>query len=405
MGVGKIVLITTGQPSINPRIVKEADTLTAAGYKVCVLFCFWISWASNADLKLLKGVKWNYKLVGGSPDNNLLLLYFTKTRHKLNRILNRYIGNGFLIAERAQSRVFDELVASAQSLKANWYIGHNLGSLPIVVAVAKKNKARCGFDFEDYHRQENVNMRQVEKRRITYLEEKYCRQLDYISTSSPEISKVVKSNLSFYKQPVITLLNCFPLSQQPPFRRELREDNSLHLFWFSQTIGRDRGLEELLQALKVVSDPKIYLTLAGNLDPEFGDYIRSEAGNLYQNIIFAGVIQPEHLPAFAARFDVGLAIERPVPENRNICLTNKIFTYLLAGNAIILSETKMQDSFNKKFGIGQSFSLNDADSLANKIKYYQNKELLHLQRLHNYKLAKENMNWEVESQKFLKIFD
>ena len=61
----KIVLITTGQPSTNPRIVKEADALHAAGYDVTVLYSFFISWAFEKDKILLqKGYynlpKYNY---------------------------------------------------------------------------------------------------------------------------------------------------------------------------------------------------------------------------------------------------------------------------------------------------------------------------------------------------------
>ena len=51
------VLITTGQPSVNPRIVKEADALHAAGLSVKMLYCYWINWAFEADKKLLKNVK------------------------------------------------------------------------------------------------------------------------------------------------------------------------------------------------------------------------------------------------------------------------------------------------------------------------------------------------------------
>ena len=61
------MLITTGQPSTNPRIVKEADALHAAGYDVTVLYCFFINWAYEKDKLLLSKVPWKYKMLGGSP--------------------------------------------------------------------------------------------------------------------------------------------------------------------------------------------------------------------------------------------------------------------------------------------------------------------------------------------------
>ena len=63
----KIVLITTGQPACNPRIVKEADALAAAGHEVSMLYCYFINWADEKDKSLLQKVSWKYKKVGGSP--------------------------------------------------------------------------------------------------------------------------------------------------------------------------------------------------------------------------------------------------------------------------------------------------------------------------------------------------
>ena len=116
-------------------------------------------------------------------------------------------------------------------------------------------------------------------------------------------------------------------------------------------------------------------------------------------IHFVGIIQPEDLPAFASQFDVGMAIELGVPENRDICLTNKIFTYLLAGNAIILSTTKMQCEFNKLYQVGESFSAMDITELSNIITGFKDSVSLNTQRHYNYDLAKNKMNWELESQK------
>ena len=48
----QIVLITTGQPSSNPRIVKEAISLSEIGYEVTVIYNFWVSWALNYDKKI-----------------------------------------------------------------------------------------------------------------------------------------------------------------------------------------------------------------------------------------------------------------------------------------------------------------------------------------------------------------
>src|SRR5687768_13607818 len=169
MGIKTIVLITTGQPSLNPRIVKEADTLEAAGYKVIVLYCFWIQWASDADVVLLKNKTWKNRLIGGSEVKNKSTLLFTKARFKILKALHKTFGNNFKLAERAQARCYDELLAAAKNIKADWYIGHNLGALAVCCSAANYHEAKCGFDFEDYHREESEPMFSTELKRVIYL--------------------------------------------------------------------------------------------------------------------------------------------------------------------------------------------------------------------------------------------
>ena len=399
----KIVLITIGQPATNPRVVKEADALQAAGFKVTVLYCYFINWAKEKDEVLLQQVSWKYKMVGGSPYDKKWVYLFTRFRNKLTWIFYRIIGPRFLLAERSQARAYDELLKEAKQLKADWYIGHYLGALPVAVKAAAFHGAKAGFDFEDHHRGENHPKDNNVLQRIIFLENKYLSALSYFSTSSEMITAATKRNYPCFNGPAITLLNCFPLNQQPEFKEKKDNNQGLHLFWFSQTIGMDRGLELLINALHYLNDPAIHLTLAGRCNEDMLQYIKSHAGGILTNIHFAGIIQPAELPAFASQFDVGMAIELPVPENRDICLTNKIFTYLLAGNAIILSETSMQAAFNQEYKVGESFAVNDGETLAKKIKGYQLLEKLKVQKRYNYELANTRLNWENESQKLIAI--
>ena len=181
-----IVLITTGQPSTNPRIVKEADALQKAVFNVTVLYSFFINWASEKDLLLLQEVAWKYKEVGGSLTCSRGLYLCSRIRRIAARTLNRLLGHSFLM---------------------------------------------------------------------------------------------------------------------------------------------------------LLKDSDIHLKLAGSCDTDMKDYLLTNAAEISNNIHFAEIIQPEHLPTYASKFDVGMALEFKEPLNRNICLTNKNFTYLVAGNAIIFSET------------------------------------------------------------------
>ena len=158
----------------------------------------------------------------------------------------------------------------------------------------------------------------------------------------------------------------------------------------------------MIGALNKLNDPSIHLTFAGNCSNDFKTYLTENANNILQQIHLAGIISPDEIPAFAANFDVGLALELTIPDNRNICLTNKVFTYLLAGNAMILSDTAMQKAFNEEYKIGEVFPADNVDLLMEKILYYKkNSRALDKQRTRNYELGKMEMNWEKESVKLI----
>ena len=292
---------------------------------------------------------------------------FTRLRCRICNLLNEFGIQHFFFAERTQARCYDELLKEAKKIKADWYIAHNLGALPIAAKAAVYHKAKAGFDFEDYHRGELQPGDSINLKRVSYLENKYLNSLKYISAASPMILKAVLNDFPAMNIPAVIINNCFPLKQQPAYKEKKAGDNSLKLFWFSQTIGINRGLEILIDALFKINDALISLTLVGRHDEGILEYINQHAASIKNSIHFAGIIQPEELAAFASEFDVGMAIELQEPANRNICLTNKIFTYLLAGNAIILSETAMQMEFNKTYTVGQSFASHAVEKLAEKI--------------------------------------
>jgi glycosyltransferase involved in cell wall biosynthesis len=97
-----------------------------------------------------------------------------------------------------------------------------------------------------------------------------------------------------------------------------------------------------------------------------------------------------------------LESEIPYCLNREYCLTNKIFTYLLAGIALILSNTEAQKKFLQKYpGIGTLYNYDEPQSLALVLQYYiENKGVLAIHQENARRLAKEKLNWEVESKKF-----
>jgi glycosyltransferase involved in cell wall biosynthesis len=76
-------------------------------------------------------------------------------------------------------------------------------------------------------------------------------------------------------------------------------------------------------------------------------------------------VAPGDLVPRAAEHDIGLALEQPVNRNRDLCATNKIFTYLLAGLAVAATDTTGQRwVMNAAPGAGFVYRPGDAAGLA-----------------------------------------
>jgi glycosyltransferase involved in cell wall biosynthesis len=402
----KIVLVTSSQPSLNPRLVKEADALAEAGYNVVVIGQFWNEWATETDRILLANKKWKFIRVAGSPTENKQSYIFSRIVNKLARQLSKTGLLNYYLAELSTNRCFYPLLKRAITEKGDLYIGHNPGGLAPAVLAAKLNQTKCGFDAEDFHRLEYSNdSNHPDVRYKSFLEEKYFPKADYLITSSPEISEEYQK--LFPALEFNTILNVFPKRHDIDVKLSQPSD-PLKLFWFSQTIGPNRGLDEVIEAIRIVNSPLIEVHALGYPREQAISYYNSLAikyGFSKQQLNFYNPIPPDDIFKFAANFDIGLATEIGVPFNRNICLTNKIFTYIQTGLAIIASDTLAQKNLLNNYpDCGQLFKIKDAESLAAALKHYlNNRQALNYAKQRSYDLGQDTLNWETEQAKFLSI--
>ena len=140
------------------------------------------------------------------------------------------------------------------------------------------------------------------------------------------------------------MLNVFPLRDRPPSFRPA-SGKALRLYWFSQTIGPDRGLEDAVRAMGVLVNHDIELHLRGKWQTGYEERLRAiaaEAGARQGRIISHEPADADEMVRLAATYDVGLALEPPVTVNNDILLSNKIFTYILGGTAVIATRTRGQ---------------------------------------------------------------
>lgn len=398
-----IVLITSGQPTTNPRLVKEADALSAVGYRVTVLHCYWNSWATIADVEMMENKPWKRMCIGGDPRKRKVAYFTSKLCFWAAKKLSQRSFK-LPISQYALSRATLPLVRAAKRMPADLYIAHNLAALPAAIAAAKEHQAMAGFDAEDYHRHETNSSRfSWEYKLKVMLEDQYVPKLDYISTSSKAIA--ARYQVHYQRSPMV-IRNVFPAVKQCHKNLIHLAAAPIKLFWFSQTIGPNRGLELVIESLRYLQSAKFELHLLG--EPKTG-YISKLVDHALKNglqvnkLHFHRPLPADQLSEFCGTFDVGLAPEPAYCQNNDLALSNKLFTYIQTGLAVLLSDTSAQTAFyNEHPQIGKCYQKDDARDLARWIQFYIDhpEELMHT-KVSNYNLGQRSLNWETEGKLFL----
>jgi glycosyltransferase involved in cell wall biosynthesis len=205
-------------------------------------------------------------------------------------------------------------------------------------------------------------------------------------------------------------LNVFPLDMAPAAPSAGAAPGTparLKAYWFSQTIGFDRGLQPFLQAMARTRS-LVTLDIRGGNQWGGGDRLMVLARELgiADRVSILPKAPPGQMVILAAAYDVGLSLETDVSENRRICLTNKIFTYLLAGIPTVMSDTPAQRALAPDLGAAAVVvSLSDPATIAAALDELAAASRLADAKRTAWRLGHERYNWDVEKDILLQAVD
>jgi glycosyltransferase involved in cell wall biosynthesis len=400
-----ILLISSGQPSANPRLVKEALCFAEAGFKVKVVYCPISPWADANDKVLFdQNTQIEWIKAGYHVRDQKWRYLLARIRQKCYHYLFQLFNNSGIIALRSMTLFSQNLMIAGIKHKADIYIGHNLGALPGVIDAAKKHGGIAIFDFEDFHRGEDA-ADSLHWQKVVAIENSFVPSIKFATAASPLIAEEYKK--LFTSLSLIAVNNCFPAAYISALEN-VHNNETIKLFWVSQYVGKNRGLELIIQALGELKQHSLQLILLGNCSVDVKEYLIKLAGKYQlhsEQLVFIDPVLEGEIVRIASACDIGLATEDSVMFNRDICLSNKIFLYLLAGNAILFSNTRAQKQFlSANPGIGVLY---EQDSLADLkqclLTYINDRNLLLQHRKAALSLAEKTYNWEVEKLKELAL--
>jgi hypothetical protein len=395
----QICLITPGHAASTPRLVKNAAALAAAGYRVHIVAGRHFPPADALDAELFASAAWSRTLIDyrGGPAAAL--------RKVFRRLARRRMLQGrppsVALAAVAQHAEFHPLVRAAAAVRAQLYFGHCLTGLPVAAAAARIRAVPYGWDAEDFHDEETAaaSADPVERSARQTLQRELLPACKLFTTAAPLIGR---EYARVYGAMPVTILNVFPLSDAPlapVVPRPISEERPAVAYWFSQTIGEGRGLEQIVAVLGRMRTP-IELQVRGFAAPGYQERLgaAAAAAGLRRPVRFLPPGPPGEMARLASGADLGLSLEERLPLNRDLCLTNKIFVYLLAGIPQLLSTTRAQTDFAAE--LGRAALLTDiaqtAPAAAALDAFFADTARVAAARDLAWKLAQTRFNWDRE---------
>lgn len=405
-----ICLLTPGHLSTNPRLVKEADALARAGHRVSVIAADYLSWAQSADREF-DGRPW--KLVAklpfgpGAPESRRVRQVITQ---RAARVLFGVGVRAPGVVRAAWHPVAPDLLRAALSMRADLYIAHYVAALPAAALAAGFHATKYAFDAEDFHLGDPPDRPEFDSARslTRLIEERYLPGCSYVSAASPGIADAYAETYGIPRPH--TLLNVFPLDSGPGFVAASGTwKPSPSIYWFSQTIGPDRGLECAVNAIGIARSAP-HLVLRGNPSPGYMAKLmtvaaRAGAGS---RVHWLPPAMPGEMERLAALHDLGLVGETGHTPNRRVALTNKLFSFLLAGVPALLSDIPAHRRIASELGSAvRLYQVDDAAALAAAVDSLLLASPSDRARTRQvaFDLACHRYNWDVEQKKLLRLVE
>lgn len=399
----RICVITPGAIGSNPRVVKEADALESAGCQVTVIATRTLDRVDARDDTLMRRIRWDVQRIDLRSRRGWRL-------RRVPQVAARTVYSALgleSVANMAFSPFTQALHGVASKIAADLYMAHYPAALPVAAAAARRHGARYAYDAEDFHLGDwpETPVYEIERRLVRAIESRYLPGAAYVTAASPGIADAYAQAYDI-KRPTV-VLNVFPLAQAPAAATAKGSaEPGPSIYWFSQTVGPDRGLECAVQAISLArTAPHLYLRGT----PAAG-YVERLAG-LAEDVGAAGRVHllgpaaPDDMERLAATYDVGLVSETAHTGARQTCLTNKLFSFLLAGTPPLLSDTPAHRVFAPDAGLSDLiYPRENAAALAGLIdKLLGDPVRLAETRSRCARLARQRYNWDRESGTLIEI--
>lgn len=397
----RICVVTAGHLSTCPRMLKAADAFHGAGYQVRVVSSRTAGWPTAADAVIGASRGWQWRVVNYDRVEAPGTWFRSGSRHKAARALASFVNPvPRPIAAAAFGRVHSELVKAILEQPADLIYGGTTGAVAAVAEAGRRARTPFAVDFEDFHCAEHESPEGDLSNALASSVMRFVSDgAAFVTAGSEAIARACHDDLGIA---AMAINNVFPLPDKAPSERPHHAGAEFSAYWFSQTIGPGRGLEDIVRALGLTTR-RASLTLRGCPAAGYIERLLAltarEAARV--RIVIESPGSPDAMVDACRPFDLGVSAEQGHIRNRALNLPNKATTYPLAGVPVALTDTAGQRPLACDLGAGALlFAPGDAASLAEQIlQLMTDSDRVREARSASWRAARARWHWEHELER------
>jgi glycosyltransferase involved in cell wall biosynthesis len=381
-------------------MVKAASALAEAGHAVRLVSTQFLDWAAAED-QAIGGCPWStvdYRRSTAPAKYLETGLRFHAARKWVRLVGPRRASLAALSA--ATGRGSRDLLKLALSEPADLFYGGTCGGLAVAALAGRSAGVPYGLDLEDFHEGEFEPGPAWDHSRdlLRRLQREVLPGAKFVTAGCSAVAAQYERT---YGIPVIPVHNTYSLPDRAP-DPEPPGNGALRLYWFSQTVGAGRGLEDVVRAIGLAGI-RAELHLRGHAVPHFMDDLARLAAETGAEVglHLHPPAPPGQMVELSLPYDAGLSLQQGLDLNRGLCLGNKALTYILAGLAVVITDTAGQRPFAADLGEGALlYQAGDIASLASGLlQWAENRGQLRGARQAAWQAAKRRWHWDHRAEK------
>ncbi|HEX9815936.1 MAG TPA: glycosyltransferase family 4 protein [Candidatus Thermoplasmatota archaeon] len=286
---------------------------------------------------------------------------------------------------------------------ADVYHAHDLPVLPIAAWAARRDQAPLVYDSHELF-VEAHGISPVERWFLKAIERRLIKETTTVITVSESIAEELVERYSI-KRPII-LLNCPPAWEGAEtdwrLRERLKLDRDVPVALYLGGFSPNRGLPELVRAFTDIPRTHLVMMGWGKLEGQLKALALDLA--IANRVHFLPPAPYAELLPWTSSADLGLIPYRATNLNNYYSCPNKLFEYMGAGLAVAASDFPELRRYITRYDLGSLFDPDDPKDIARAVNELVADRATLKRRRANARAAARELNWDVESNKLIKMY-